>query len=49
VRIAIRGWVGFVEAASLEWIERKDVERRALAASLVEAFLAVLRTSGAIP
>jgi AcrR family transcriptional regulator len=48
VRIAIRGWVGFVEAASLEWIEHKDMERNALAAFLVETFLAVLRTSGAI-
>jgi AcrR family transcriptional regulator len=48
VRIAIRGWVGFVEAASLEWVERKDVEREALAAFLVEIFLAVLRAAGAI-
>ena len=49
VRIAVRGWVGFVEAASLEWIEQKHVEREALAAFLVDAFLAVLRASGAIP
>jgi len=24
VRIAVRGWVGFAEAASLEWLERRS-------------------------
>jgi AcrR family transcriptional regulator len=30
VRTALRAWVGFVEAASLEWIERRAVPRAAL-------------------
>ena len=38
LRIALRGWLGFVEAAILEWIETRDLERSAmrdlLAASL---------------
>lgn len=30
LRTAVRGWVGFVEATSLEWAERRDVETAAL-------------------
>ncbi|MCG8423270.1 MAG: TetR/AcrR family transcriptional regulator [Proteobacteria bacterium] len=36
LRIAVRGFVGFVEAASLEWIERKHMTRQELSAMLVE-------------
>ena len=27
VRVAVRGWVGFAEAASLEWLEHREVSR----------------------
>jgi hypothetical protein len=49
VRIAIRGWIGFVEAASLEWLQRKDVERTELRDLLVDALLATLRRRSALP
>lgn len=47
VRIAVRGWIGFVEAASLEWLQRQDVERTALRDLLVDALLASLRIGAA--
>jgi AcrR family transcriptional regulator len=30
VRIAVRGWVGFAEAASLDWLEHREVSRARL-------------------
>ncbi|MEI8258006.1 MAG: helix-turn-helix domain-containing protein [Deltaproteobacteria bacterium] len=30
MRLALRGWLGFVEAASLEWVERRGATRAAL-------------------
>ena len=36
VRIAVRGFIGMVEAASLEWVERKRATRAELTAMLVE-------------
>jgi AcrR family transcriptional regulator len=30
LRATLRGWIGFVEAASLDWLEHKDLSRRAL-------------------
>lgn len=47
VRIAVRGWIGFVEAASLEWLQRKDVERTRLRDLLIDALLATLRIGSA--
>lgn len=49
VRIAVRGWVGFVEAASLEWLQRKDVERTTLRDLLIDALLATLKIGTAGP
>jgi len=37
VRIAVRGWVGFAEAASLEWLERREVTRDELRDLLIQA------------
>ena len=37
VRIAVRGWVGFAEAASLEWVERREVTRDELRELLIKA------------
>jgi hypothetical protein len=37
VRIAVRGWVGFTEAASLEWLERRELTREELRDLLIQA------------
>jgi AcrR family transcriptional regulator len=37
VRVAVRGWVGFAEAASLEWLERREVTRDELRDLLIRA------------
>ena len=31
LRLAVRGWIGFVEAVSLEWIERREPSRAQVA------------------
>ncbi len=41
MRITVRGWVGFVEAASLDWLEHRDVARQELV-DLLSAALARL-------
>jgi len=30
LRLALRGWIGFVETTSLDWLERKEIGREAL-------------------
>jgi AcrR family transcriptional regulator len=46
LRTALRGWIGAVEAMSLDWLDHKDIDRTALthlcAATLMGAFRAVL-------
>jgi hypothetical protein len=37
VRIAVRGWVGFAEAASLEWLERREIPHDELRDLLIKA------------
>ncbi len=49
LRTAIRGWVGFVEATSLEWAERRDVETEALLRLWTELLWLVLGRVGAAP
>ena len=49
-RVALRGWIGMVEAASLDWVEhgmdmRRDTLRDFLAAALEGAILAVVDPS----
>jgi AcrR family transcriptional regulator len=45
VRVALRGWVGFVEAATLEWLEeRRSVKREALREVLIQVLLVALQT-----
>ena len=36
VRLAVRGWIGFVEAVSLDWVERREVARAEVLALLVQ-------------
>ena len=37
MRVAMRGWVGMVEAAATDWVERGDVDRAQLRALLADA------------
>ncbi len=41
IRNALRGWLGYVEAAILDWIEWQDVERK----DLVEAMIRVMQAA----
>ncbi len=41
--IAINGWVGFVEAISVSWLERREISREELCELAIAAFLAVFR------
>lgn len=43
VRTAIRGWIGLVEAASLDWLDRGDVTRAELVEMLFAALPALLQ------
>lgn len=45
---AVRGWIGFVEGASLDWVERRTVTREQLRDLLVQAFVASVRAACAI-
>jgi AcrR family transcriptional regulator len=42
LRVALRGWVGFVEAACAEWLERRDVDRETLEGILIGALSAAV-------
>jgi AcrR family transcriptional regulator len=46
VRIAIRGWVGFAEAASLEWLEHGELSREELRELLVRALTGAVAAAG---
>src|SRR5262249_22770657 len=45
VVVAVRGWIGFVEAASLEWLARRAPAREAVRDLLVDALLATMRVA----
>jgi AcrR family transcriptional regulator len=45
LRITLRGWIGFVEAAALDWVAHKDVSRTELRDLLVAVFPELLRGS----
>ena len=36
MRLAVRGWIGFVEAVTLEWVERREVSRDEVRTLLVQ-------------
>ncbi|MFL6136616.1 MAG: TetR/AcrR family transcriptional regulator [Frankiaceae bacterium] len=42
LRVALRGWVGFVEAACAEWLENRDVDRETLEGILIGALSAAV-------
>jgi AcrR family transcriptional regulator len=45
VRIALRGWVGFLEGACLEWLAAKDLSKDALVRLLAASVPAALRVA----
>ncbi len=45
VRTALRGWLGFVEATSLEWAVARDVPKATLVNLLVQILLSTLQTA----
>jgi AcrR family transcriptional regulator len=47
-RCALRGWIGFVEATSLDWAVAKDVSRQTLGNLLAEVLLTSLQTSAKV-
>lgn len=49
LRMSVRGWVGFVEATSLEWAERRDVAPAELLRLWAELLLSLLFRLGVSP
>ena len=49
LRTALRGWIGFVEAASLDWLARRDLPRDELRALCAHMALAALMATGSLP
>ncbi len=43
-RTAMRGFVGFAEAASLDWLRKRDLSRAEVSALLVRVFLGLLQS-----
>jgi AcrR family transcriptional regulator len=48
LRVAVRGWIGFVEGASLDWLEHRDLTREQLRDLLVHAFVTMLQAVHAV-
>ncbi len=49
LRTALRGWIGFVEAASLDWLARRDLPRDELRELCAHMALAALVATGSLP
>jgi hypothetical protein len=45
-RAALRGWIGFVEAASLDWVARRAVSKRQLVGLATAVLLEAVRAAG---
>lgn len=45
VVVAVRGWIGFVEAASLEWLARRAPRREVVRDLLVDTLLGTMRAA----
>lgn len=43
--VAVRGWIGFVEAASLSWLETRQVSIETLASLLVESCVSAVQSA----
>lgn len=46
LRLALRGWIGFVEATAIEWLPRRGVSRKALVELWTRVLFTVAPTSG---
>lgn len=44
-RVAVRGWIGFIENASLDWIARRTVSREALVRLATQVLLSALKAA----
>ena len=47
LRIALKGWVGFLEVACLEWLETPDVSKDELVTLLAKSLPGAIRSAGA--
>lgn len=48
LRLAVRGWIGFVEGASLDWLDRRDLDRERLRDLLLHAFVTTLEAASRV-
>jgi hypothetical protein len=48
-RIAVHGWLWFMDGACLDWIEHRDLSRDALRDLLLGALLGALAAAEAVP
>lgn len=46
IRIALRGWIGFTEAVTLEWLEKQELKKEELRKLLVQQLGLTLATAG---
>lgn len=49
LRLALRGWIGLVESASLDWLDRREVPREQLRGLLEQMLLATIVAAGVDP
>lgn len=49
LRLALRGWIGLVESASLDWLDRREVPREQLRGLLEQMLLATIVAAGVAP
>ena len=49
VRLAVRGWIGMVEGASIDWLASPGVERAVVRDFLVESLIAIMQVALASP
>jgi AcrR family transcriptional regulator len=49
VRVAVRGWVGFAEAVSLDWLEHREVSRARLHNLLIATLVAAVTAAAGGP
>jgi AcrR family transcriptional regulator len=49
LRIAVHGWLWFMDGAILDWVEHRDLPREALRDLLLQTLLAAVTAAGAAP
>jgi AcrR family transcriptional regulator len=48
IRMAVRGWLGFIDAASIDWLTHRDVPREAVRGMLSSSLQAALLTAAQV-